>query len=324
MQVSDYLTRTSPLELREDAGWALGGSALCVRKPASTRAAPFSAARAPRLHRELALQPDEARQSGLDGVDRFVHVGAVQQQGGIQAERIACAEAARGSSRVHEGVPERRCGFRRRHDLDAVLAGVAGAGDERRRAHDLGFHDVERAHRIGVETGDFRRDARAVRSLQRDHRDLGGAIGERRVGEALGAPSLQPRQDLPGVRGVRDDHESLVGEPVDDGVVDDAAGLVAEEAVTRAAHRHRLADVAGVHPVEEGAGVRAVDPEASHVGDVEDAGGRSDGSRLGEDACVLHGHVVPGERHHACAEGDVVVVQDSGAEGRVCHVLRVA
>ena len=79
-----------------------------------------------------------------------------------------------------------------------------------------------------------------------------------------------------------------------------------------------------MHPVEEGAGVRPVDGEASHVGDVEDAGGGAYCTGLGEDARVLNGHVVPGERHHAGAEGYVVVVQDSGAEGGVCHALSVA
>ena len=205
-----------------------------------------------------------------------------------------------------------------------VLAGVAGAGDERRRPHDLCLDHVEGAHGVRVEARDLPGDGGALGPLERDHRDDGGAVGERCVREALVAPALQPREDLRGVRGVRDDHEALLAQPVDDGVVDDTAGLVAEQAVACAAHRHRLADVGGVHPVQQRAGVRPVDGEASHVGDVEDAGGSADRPRLSEDARVLNGHVVPGERHHAGAEGYVVVVQDSGAEGGVCHALSVA
>ena len=104
----------------------------------------------------------------------------------------------------------------------------------------------------------------------------------------------------------------------------DAAGLVAEQAVAGAARGHRFAHVGGVHPVEEGAAVRAFDGEAPHVGDVEDAGGSADGAGFGENARVLHGHIVSGERHHSGTEGDVVVVEDGGAEGGVCHVLSVA
>ena len=61
---------------------------------------------------EVALQPDEALQPGLYGIDGLVHVGAVQQQSGLQAERVSRAEAARGCAGVHEGAPECGCGLR--------------------------------------------------------------------------------------------------------------------------------------------------------------------------------------------------------------------
>ena len=48
---------------------------------------------------------------------------------------------------------------------------------------------------------------------------------------------------------------------------------------------------------------------------VEDADAGADGAGLGQDALVLHGHVVAREPHHARAEADVGLVEDC-LEGR--------
>ena len=137
-------------------------------------------------------------------------------------------------------------------------------------------------------------------------------------------PALQPREHALRVGCVGDDAEALFAEPVHDCVVDDAALLVAEQAVARPPHGHRLADVAGVRPVEERAGVRAFNGEAAHVRYVECAGGGPHRAGLRDDAGVLHGHVVTREGDHAPAEGDVLGVQHGCAEVSVSgHTLRL-
>ena len=69
---------------------------------------------------------------------------------------------------------------------------------------------------------------RAIMAMSAVRSARGGA------GEAFGAPMLQPCEHLWRVRGVGDNHEALLAKPVDDGVVDDSAVLVAEQAVAGA------------------------------------------------------------------------------------------
>ena len=126
---------------------------------------------------------------------------------------------------------------------------------------------------------------------------------------------LQPVVHRGAIRRVDDEIELPVREPVRDEVVDDPADLVREQGVLRLAVVEPV-DVVRQHALEEGLRRRPVDVDLAHVRDVERPGVRSNGPVLGDDALVLHGHLVAGERHHARAERDVALVQRRAQERR--------
>ena len=108
---------------------------------------------------------------------------------------------------------------------------------------------------------------------------------------------------------VDDEVYVLVGDLGDDGVVDGAAFLVGEDG-ERAGAVLEAGDVGDDEGLEEGDGPAALEAEAAHVGDVEEAavGAAVDGG-LHDGVLVLDGHAPPGERHHLAAVGDVEVVE---------------
>src|SRR6185503_17195142 len=73
---------------------------------------------------------DGPAEAGLERRDRLVHVLAVEVHAGLETQRIAGAEAAGLHARLDERRPQRLDMRRRQRDLEAVLAGVAGARDE--------------------------------------------------------------------------------------------------------------------------------------------------------------------------------------------------
>src|SRR6478752_9728534 len=80
---------------------------------------------------------DEARlalaapaEAGLDRVAVLGQVVSVEVEADLEPERVAGAEADRGGSGRGERVPHAGRVLRREQQLDAVLAGVAGAGDQ--------------------------------------------------------------------------------------------------------------------------------------------------------------------------------------------------
>src|SRR3546814_1168798 len=60
----------------------------------------------------------------------------VQVQARLQAQGVARTQAGGLHARGKQRIPQRDCTVLGQHDLEAVLAGVAGAGDEQRRAVD--------------------------------------------------------------------------------------------------------------------------------------------------------------------------------------------
>lgn len=109
--------------------------------------------------------------------------------------------------------------------------------------------------------------------------------------------------------GVDDEVDVLVGDLCDDGVVDGAAFLVGEHG-ERAGAVPKPRDVGDDERLEEGDGAAALEAEAAHVCDVEEAavGAAVDGG-VHDGVLVLDGHAPPGERHHLAAVGDVEVVE---------------
>ena len=106
--------------------------------------------------------------------------------------------------------------------LEAVLAGVAGPGDEGRDAGDgaLGDRVVAQARR-GRRRSAARRTSIGPRALDGEQPGRQRAVVEHRLerDEALGERVGDDR----GVAGVGDDQEPRVGQAVDDQVVDDPA-----------------------------------------------------------------------------------------------------
>ena len=201
--------------------------------------------------------------------------------------------------RASDRVPERRRVLVHDHQLDAVLARVAGAVDHALDA-------VELAHRQGE-----RRRLVEPEPLQR----TGALDGQQRV--AVGDVARVRAADLAvpdplevglPVRGVDDEQVAAFLEAVHDQVVDDAAGLVREQRVLSAADVD-LVEVVREERLEELARLRPLDLELAHVRDVEDAAVLADGAVLGDDPLVLDRHLPAGERHHARAERDVALVE---------------
>ena len=149
-------------------------------------------------------------------------------------------------------------------------------------------------------------------ALNRDEAVLVGGVAHL---AAARLTLLQPGVDRGAIRGVDDEVELAVPEPVGDEVVDDSARLVREQRVLRVAVRE-LVDVVREHRLEEGLRRGPVDVDLAHVRDVEGAGVRPNGLVLGDDTLVLDRHLVAGERHHARAELDMARVQGRTQERR--------
>ncbi len=195
----------------------------------------------------------------------------------------------------------------RQHDLEAVFAGVAGARDEP-RADLASEEDVKRERRRRRRRRQQLRDFRArIRTLHRDHREV-GALGE------LDAERLRlrahPGQVLVARAGVHDDAEPGLGQKIDDEVVDDAAGLVEHAAVERLARSGQLRHVVREQAAQELAHLGAASVDHAHVRHVEDARIAAHGVVLLDLRAVVDGHVPPAEIHHARALLDVQVIEE--------------
>ena len=186
--------------------------------------------------------------------------------------------------------------------LDAVLARVAGAAHERRRTRDRRLGVAEAIRDLAL-LGPRPRISTARRPLQREHRVLGGDVGDLHPVEAVGLPR-EPVEVAVGVGRVHDGQEALLavgrGEPVGEQVVQHAAVLAAQQRVLRAA-RLDLADVVGQQVLEELGGARPARRDLAHVRDVEDAGAGAHRDVLLAHALVLHRHLPARERNHARA-----------------------
>ena len=206
------------------------------------------------------------------------------------------------------GLGEQRPGERFRlgagdRDLEAVLAGVAGARGEAGDAADRRLaagHEGE----LGELRGEPRHHRGGLRPLQCEQRALGQRL-DQAAGREVGAQ----------VRGVGllaggvDHQEQVVGAARHHQVVEDAAGVVGEEGVALLA-RSQADDVDRNQRLQRGRGVVAGQPELAHVRDVEQHRRLAALPVLGEDALrIRHRHRVAGERHHLRAELEVQRMQ---------------
>ena len=186
----------------------------------------------------LLAELDHSTEARLERGRVGAQLVAVERHPGLQAQRVAGAEPDRNdagrSARLHQGIPDAAGGGDLHEDLEAVLARVAGAGDEGRHAGHAPLAD-----RVVAQIGD--RNVRQRRQDRQRQRALDGHQGGRQGAvvqddvEALDAfrEGVAHRRR---VRGVGDDHEPLLAEAIDDQVVEDAAVREADHRVVRAAH----------------------------------------------------------------------------------------
>ncbi len=241
---------------------------------------------------------------------------AVQRHAGLQAQRVAAGQAARDQALVGAGRGQRRPQVLGvgggAEDLEAVLAGVAGAGQP-----DLTVRHGGGQQRVVLEGGQV-----GVGELGQDAVGLGALDGEQRVGVAVvaddgveaGRALGQGVQHHLGVGGVGDHQVLVLRGAVDDQVVQDAAVLAADHGVAGAQHAER-GDEADQRVVEQLAGLRTGDGDLAHVREVEQTGLGADGEVLLALAAVAQRHVPAREVGHGGAERAVQRVERGQAEG---------
>src|SRR5262249_26274128 len=150
---------------------------------------------------EVALvQLDRPAQPRLERVDLLAQLVAVQRHGGLQAQRVARTEAARPGAAPDQFLPPGPALIGGAAQLDALLAGVAGAADDAAGA--------AVGRRLGVVVGELARVGRGQAGAQldspgpldSDHAGARRAVVDRHVAAALVAG--QPLDDLAAVGGV--------------------------------------------------------------------------------------------------------------------------
>ncbi len=210
-------------------------------------------------------------------------------------------------------LPEGGGGIGSQVELEAVLAGVAGAGDQHVVAAEVAGYRavVAQAVEVGdVEALDVAQDLLGLWALERDQRDVVALVLDE-AGERRAAVTQFLHRDL-AVAGVRDDEEAILAGAVDDQVVEDAALASQQEGVLGLEVGQR-GQLAGERVVECLGGIRAEHRDLGHVAEVEESGGGAHRVVLGEVGAVAHRHQPAGEVGEARARGDVHLVERAGA-----------
>ena len=281
----------------EDLGAFAGGAAL-LGGQARDDDARFTASERVLAHEVRFLLGKRAAHACFHRGDLGGQLVAVQRHRGFQAQRVARRQAARGAG-ADDGVPHLLRVIACAEQLEAVLAGVAGAGDE-------GFHAVEGHPRAGVvgQGGGVVAKQRLqhlerTRALDRNQRERFRIVGQLYVEVALAGLKRGPHGG--GVRGVGHDHEVVLAEAVGDQVVQDAAVLGDDHGVLRLAVFQR-GEVGDEGVVQKRGGVGALDGDLAHVGQVEDAHVVADGAVLLQLRAVLQRHLPAAEVGETGAE----------------------
>ncbi len=247
---------------------------------------------------EVGLAPgDDPAETGLQRRDAGTELVAVQRQTRLEPQGVARAEAGRLHPCGDDRLPQRRRGVRRRGDLDAGLAGVAGAGDGARHSPPLRVADTEAPDRrrpaarsspaVACACGPW--TASTTRSWVVSAPPT--AATTRSVLEALGITSN--RDDPPSSSGC---HHTMMSSSTD-----------ASSASRRWVYWARPGPilprslVSCCCSVVEGRG--AIDPDGAEVRHVEHDGITTTGEVLGDrSGRVLERHLPATEGHHAGAE----------------------
>src|ERR1043165_1734739 len=213
---------------------------------------------------------DDPAEVGLERRRGLVDVVAVEGHFRLEAQRVARAEAARLDVAGLDELAEDPLRLRRREvELEAVLAGVAGAGDDGIDAVDVAAREAVVLDRTEVDVDERLEVALRVRALERELRVVRALVPDFRI-HALRAVG-EPLEVLVLIRGVDDDEVVVRADAIDEDVVDEAGGGVEKAVVLRAAVLE-LRDVVAGGALEQRERVGALDRELAHVRDVEKAG----------------------------------------------------
>jgi hypothetical protein len=193
-----------------------------------------------------------------------------------------------------QSIPERRRFHHRRQDFHAILAGVAGAGDEQA----VGFQGVKRlegAHRRdGIRAEHEFQLRQRFRSLNRQHRQIVAFAPSR--AEAFG-DGRDPGQILVAGGGVQHQPVADFAPVVDDQVVNHAACFVQHAGIERLAGI-QAGDIVGQQMAQQCAGRRGVgEIHDRHVRHVEQAGGAAHPMVFVELRTVVQRHIPAAEIH---------------------------
>ena len=154
--------------------------------------------------------------------------------------------------------------LRGNEQLEAVLAGVAGARDVAVHAGDGALDEAEVRELPGV-AGVLRQQLLGTGALEGEEAHLAGPVFHRHAGWKV---SSQPGHILFAIRRVDHDHEIGRRALVDDQVVDDATVLATHQVVLRVPCLHAR-HIVGHDAVEESLRIAALDVEPAHVRHVE-------------------------------------------------------
>ena len=210
------------------------------------------------------------------GGDVFAEFMTIEGEPGFEAEGVAGGQAARLEIKV--GLDRNRFFLQQTHshldgrgreeDFDAVLAGVASAGDEDFHNHHV-FGDEAEAFEFGDFFGDRTNELHNLGPLDGNHGGLFSATLKLDFEAAVVDDGVHMSDNLVSV-GTIDDDKKIVGfEAHDDDIIEYAAGFVAHEGVSTLALLHS-ADAAGADALKELGGVFAFDREPAHMGDIKE------------------------------------------------------
>ena len=186
------------------------------------------------LLRDQRFAPDELRfvqcdkdpQSGFQRRAVGRKVGPVERVAHFEAQGIAGAESAGFGARLEDGRPDVPGEGVGEEQFKAGLAGVAGPGGKDRAA--AFFHGEEGVPRRHFALEDFAEDARGLRTL---HGQSAHGVAAVVDGDAIRRVLLQPGDVLGDLGRVDQEEEIVIGQAVNNQVVDHPAALVEQSAV---------------------------------------------------------------------------------------------
>ena len=206
----------------------------------------------------------------------------------LEPQRVAGAEPAGYDAGVEQLGPDRRRHLGIDQQLDPVLAGVAGAADQRRAAADPLRRDPHPRRQLDPEGASD--DAAGMRPLHSQHRVAIGNVTDADVEAA--APAPQPGQIGLVVGRVGDDQIAVATEPISEEVIEHPPLLVAKARVLSPTKPDR-GNVIGEHPLQKSERPRPLNLNLAHMRNVEHPRMRPHSRVLLADPLVLTGMSQP-------------------------------